>query len=71
MKFINFFFYVCGSFLPSWNLNRIANPDPDTDPGTPLNPDPIQIRIADPETNPGTLLIKSGYYPDPDTDPDP
>ncbi len=38
MKFINFFFYVCGSFFPSWI--RIANPDPDTDPGTPLNPDP-------------------------------
>ncbi len=31
-----FFFYVCGSFLPSWI--RIANPD--TDPGTPLNSDP-------------------------------
>ncbi len=34
-------FYVCGSFLPSWI--RIANPD--TDPGTPLNPDPLRIQI--------------------------
>jgi hypothetical protein len=36
------FSYVCVSFLPSWILVRIwfANPDPDTDPGTPLNPDP-------------------------------
>jgi hypothetical protein len=41
MKFINFF-YVCGSFLTSWI--RIENPDPNTDPGTPLNPDPIRIR---------------------------
>jgi hypothetical protein len=26
--------------LPSWIRIRIANPDPETDPGTPLNPDP-------------------------------
>ncbi len=26
--------------MPSWILIRIANRDPDTDPGTPLNPDP-------------------------------
>jgi hypothetical protein len=32
------FFYVCGTFLPSWIL--------DTDPGNPLNPDPILIRIG-------------------------
>ncbi len=31
-------FVPCGSFLPSWI--RIANTDPDVDPGTPLNPDP-------------------------------
>ncbi len=35
MKFIDCF-YFSGSFLLSWI--RIANPD--TDPGTPLNPDP-------------------------------
>ncbi len=39
------FFYVCWSFSPSWIRIRIANPDPDTDPGTPLNPDAIRIRI--------------------------
>jgi hypothetical protein len=33
------FFYVFRYFLPSWIRIRIANPDPDTDPGTPLNPD--------------------------------
>ncbi len=33
----------CGSFLPS--RIQIANPDPNTDPGTPLKPDPLQIRI--------------------------
>ncbi len=33
-------FYVRGSFLPSWIQIRIANPDLDTDPETPLNPDP-------------------------------
>jgi hypothetical protein len=32
-----------GNFLPSWI--RIRIPDPDTDPGTPFNPDPIRIRI--------------------------
>jgi hypothetical protein len=34
---------VGGSFLPSWNWIRIA--DPDTNPGTLLNPDPIRIGI--------------------------
>jgi hypothetical protein len=34
------FFYFCGSFLPFWI--RIPNPDPD--PQTRLNPDPIRIR---------------------------
>jgi hypothetical protein len=38
-------FLVCGSFFTSWIRIwvRIANPDPD--PGTSLNPDPIRIRI--------------------------
>jgi hypothetical protein len=40
IKFINFF-YVCESFLLSWI--RIAKPDPDTDPGTPMNPDPQHL----------------------------
>ncbi len=39
------FFYVCWSFLPSWIRLRIANPDPATDPGTLMHPDPIRIRI--------------------------
>ncbi len=39
-----FFFYFCGSFLPSWI--RILIPDPD--PLTRLNPDPIRIRIRNP-----------------------
>jgi hypothetical protein len=34
-----------GHFCPSVRI-RIANPDPDTDPGTPLNPDPIRIRAV-------------------------
>jgi hypothetical protein len=34
MKFITFFCYVCGSFLPSWIRIRIAN----------LDADPIRIR---------------------------
>ncbi len=36
MKFINF-------FLRLWVFFALL--DPDTDPGTPLNPDPIRIRI--------------------------
>ncbi len=32
MKFINFFIFLCAIF---------ALQDPDSDPGTPLNPDPI------------------------------
>jgi hypothetical protein len=39
MKFINFFL-VCRSFLPFWIRILNANPDLDTDPGTPLSPDP-------------------------------
>ncbi len=37
------FLYFCRPFLHSWI--RIRNPDPNTDPGTLLNPDPIRIRI--------------------------
>ncbi len=37
------FSYVCGSFLPSWIRIRIGNPD--TDPGTPLNPDPNPLPV--------------------------
>ncbi len=40
MKFLNFS-YLCGSFLPSWI--RIRIPNPDTDPLTWLNPEPIRI----------------------------
>jgi hypothetical protein len=51
MKFINLFLCLWVIFLPSWNRIRIqvANPDPETDPGTPLNPD--QIRIHSTESN--------------------
>jgi hypothetical protein len=38
-----FKFYFFGSFLPSWTLIRIPNPDP----LTLLNPDPIRIRNPD------------------------
>jgi hypothetical protein len=33
------------TFLPSWIRIRIANPDPDMDPATHLNPDLIRIWI--------------------------
>ncbi len=49
MNFNKFFFYFCGSFLPSWIRIRIPNPDPD--PQTRLNPDPIRIRIHNPAKN--------------------
>ncbi len=39
MKFLNFF-YLCGSFTPSWIRIRVPNPEPD--PRTRLNPDPKQ-----------------------------
>jgi len=39
MKFINCFLFFW-AILPSWIQIRIANPYQDTDPGTPLNPDP-------------------------------
>ncbi len=38
--------YFCASFLPSWI--RIPNTDPDLDPQTQLNTDPIRIRIHNP-----------------------
>jgi hypothetical protein len=34
MKFINFFHFFVGYFA-------LLDPDPDMDPGTPLNPDPL------------------------------
>jgi hypothetical protein len=39
LKQLNFkiFIYFSGSVLPSWIRIRIANPDPDIYPGTPLN----------------------------------
>ena len=38
MKFINCFLFLCAIFA-------LLDPDPETDPGTPLNPDPIRIGI--------------------------
>ncbi len=50
------FFYFGGPFLPSWI--RIANPG--TDPETPLNPDPIRIRIHNTAENPGFCIRHLG-----------
>ncbi len=44
-ELLPFFFYFCGSFLPSWIRIRIPNTDPDPDPQTRLNTDPIRTRI--------------------------
>jgi hypothetical protein len=41
-------FYFSGLFLPSMIWLRIRNPDPDMDPGTPLNPDPHRDTDPDP-----------------------
>ncbi len=49
MNFYKFFFYFCGSCLPSWIRIRI----PDPDPLARLNPDPIRIRIR----NPAIMLV--------------
>jgi hypothetical protein len=38
MKIMDFFFYFCGSFLPSWIRIRIQIADPD--PATQINVDP-------------------------------
>jgi hypothetical protein len=40
MRFLYFFFFFRGSFLPVWI--RMGSPDPD--PESLLNPDPIGIR---------------------------
>jgi hypothetical protein len=42
IKFINF-------FLCLWLIFALMNPDPDTDPWTPLNPDPIRTQIHNTE----------------------
>jgi hypothetical protein len=55
MNFYKFFFYFCGSFLPSWIRIRIPNPDPD--PLARLNTDPIRIRIPDPDPKPCEKVI--------------
>jgi hypothetical protein len=46
-------FYFSGLFLSSWFRIRNANPDPDTDPGIPLNPNPIRIHNT-------ALVVKQG-----------
>jgi hypothetical protein len=47
MKFFNFISIFVGHFCLTWIWiqTRIVNQDPDKDPGTPMNPYPIQIRI--------------------------
>jgi hypothetical protein len=37
---ILYFFYFCGSFLPSWIRIRISNLNADPDPATQINADP-------------------------------
>jgi hypothetical protein len=46
--------------MSSWNRIRISivNPDSDTDPGTPLNPDPVRIRI---QSGSGSTALISTY----------
>jgi hypothetical protein len=39
MKILDFF-YLCGSFLPSWIQIRICNLNADPDPATQINADP-------------------------------
>ncbi len=61
------FFFFCGSFVPSWIRIRITNPDPD--PLTRFNPDPIRIRIRKPVWNTDqyicfSLQDKEGIPPD-------
>ncbi len=40
MKILDFLFYFCGWFLPSWIRIRNLNADPDSDPATQINADP-------------------------------
>ncbi len=42
------FFYFCGSYLFSWIRIRIVN----SDPGTPMNPDPDPQRYLGRDENP-------------------
>jgi hypothetical protein len=56
MKFINFLLFLWVIFL-SWIRIWIANPDPDTDPGTLLNPDLIRIN------NTGTHILNLWLSP--------
>jgi hypothetical protein len=57
MNFYKFFFYFCGSFLPSRIRIRIPNPGPD--PLARLNPDPIRIRIRNPAINELNLPVNA------------
>jgi hypothetical protein len=48
---ILYFFYFCGSFLPSWIRIRIRNLNKDPDPATQINADPD----TDPDPKPSVL----------------
>jgi hypothetical protein len=54
IKFINYFQFL-------WVIFALLNPDPDTDSGTPLNPEPIRIRIRIHNTAGGPVLLSHQY----------
>ncbi len=66
-EIFKFFFYFCGSFLPSWIRIRFPNPDPLTR----LNPDPIWIQIRIRIRNPGDGDADLAFHLDADLDPAP
>ncbi len=55
MKFVNL-------FLCLWVISALLDPDSDTDPGTPLHPNPIQIRIHSIVSKFVWLLLNLGTF---------
>jgi hypothetical protein len=55
MKILDFFFYFCGSFLPSWIRIRNLNADPDPNTATQIYADPCG-------SGSGTLLHMQMFY---------
>ncbi len=51
---MNCFLFSCANFVL---LN--LDPDPDTDPGIPLNPDPLRIQIG---TDPDLQMVQCALY---------
>jgi len=60
---ILYFFYFCGSFLPSWIRVRIRTLNADPDPATQINADP------DPDPQPCNTIKALVGDPDPQNDP--